>query len=131
MMPENRQRGRGRHERIVGRTRLEAGGMRSGRYHGWWVVFCTFVIALYGWGFGFYGLGLYLVALHTDHGWSPATISAGITFYYVAGAFVVMQVGDAIQRVGARTIVLAGVALMALGVVALTFLHQPWQLYLA
>ena len=103
----------------------------SRRYHGWWVVFCAFVIALYGWGFGFYGLSLYLVALHDKLGWTPATISTGITFYYVLGAFVVMQVGDAIERMGARPIVLGGMVLMAVGVAALTFLQEPWQLYLA
>jgi MFS family permease len=105
--------------------------MQRKRYHGWWVVFCAFVIALYGWGFGFYGLSLYLVALRQDHGWTPAIISTGITFYYVLGAFVVMQVGDAIHRIGARTIVLGGMALMALGVAALTLLQREWQLYLA
>ncbi|WIM11195.1 MFS transporter [Enhydrobacter sp.] len=103
----------------------------SRRYHGWWVVFCAFVVALYGWGFGFYGLGLYLVALHDKLGWSPATVSAGISFYYVLGAFVVMQVGDAIQRFGARPVVLIGTAMMALGVAALTIVREPWQLYLA
>jgi len=65
-----------------------------GAYHGWWVVFCAFVVALYGWGLGFYGLSLYLVALTKAHGWSPATVSSAITFYYVAGAFLVMEVGD-------------------------------------
>jgi predicted MFS family arabinose efflux permease len=105
--------------------------MQSVRYHGWWVVFCAFTVALYGWGFGFYGLSLYLVALQKTCGWSPAAISAGITFYYVLGAFAVMQVGDAIQRIGARTIVLGGTLLMALGVTFLTILREPWQLYLA
>jgi MFS family permease len=105
--------------------------MQSVRYHGWWVVFCAFTIALYGWGFGFYGLSLYLVALQKTHGWSPATISTGVTFYYVLGAFAVMQVGDAIRRVGARTIVLVGTLLMALGVALLAVLSEPWQLYLA
>ncbi|SKA40944.1 Predicted arabinose efflux permease, MFS family [Enhydrobacter aerosaccus] len=103
----------------------------SRRYHGWWVVLCAFVIALYGWGFGFYGLSLYLVALHNAHGWSPGTISTAITFYYVVGAFLVMQVGDAIHRFGARPIVLGGIALMASGVAALGILREPWQLYLA
>ncbi len=105
--------------------------MSRPRYHGWWVVFCCFVIALYGWGFGFYGLSLYLVALSRAHGWSAATISAAITFYYVAGAFLVMQVGDAIEKRGARLIVLSGVGLMGLGVLAVTVVRQPWQLYLA
>ena len=79
------------------------------------MVFCAFVVALYGWGLGFYGLSLYLVALHKAHGWSPATISSAITFYYVAGAFLVMQVGDVILKRGARLVVMVGVALMGAG----------------
>jgi len=103
----------------------------STAYHGWWVVFCAFVVALYGWGLGFYGLSLYLVALHKAHGWSPATISSAITFYYVVGAFLVMQVGDVIQKSGARLVVTGGTALMGLGVLGLTVIDQPWQLYVA
>lgn len=111
---------------------MRAGELKAGGfYHGWWVVFCTFVMALYGWGLGFYGLSLYLVALSKIHGWSPATISAGITFFYISGAFLVMQVGDAIQKRGARIVVLVGVGLMGLGVLGLTVIEQPWQLYLA
>lgn len=105
--------------------------MSRARYHGWWVVFCCFTIALYGWGLGFYGLSLYLVALSKAHGWSPATISAAITFYYVAGAFLVMQVGDTIEKRGGRVVVLVGVGLMGLGVLGLTIVRQPWHLYLA
>src|SRR3954465_617230 len=107
--------------------------MKNGRpvSHRWWVVFCSFVIALYGWGLGFYGLSLYLVALHKAHGWSPATISSAITFYYVVGAFLVMQVGDVILKRGARLVVTVGAALMGAGVLALTVIDQPWQLYFA
>ncbi len=104
---------------------------KNKRYHGWWVVFCAFVIALYGWGLGFYGLSLYLVALQKAHGWSPATISSAITFYYIAGAFLVMQVGDVILKRGARLVVIAGAGLMGVGVLALTVIDRPWQLYVA
>jgi MFS family permease len=103
----------------------------NSRYHGWWVVICAFTIALYGWGFGFYGLALYLVALNKAWGWSPAQISSAITFYYIAGAFLVMQVGDLIQKRGARPVVLCGSGLMALGVVGLTLARELWQLYAA
>ncbi len=105
--------------------------MPRGPYHGWWVVFCSFVIALYGWGLGFYGLSLYLVAVTKIHGWSPAVISSAITFYYLAGAFLVMQVGDVIHRHGARIVVLTGAGLMGLGVLGLTVVDRPWQLYIA
>ncbi len=105
--------------------------MSPKRYHGWWVVFCCFVIALYGWGLGFYGLSLYLVALTKAQSWSPSTVSGAITFYYIAGAFLVMQVGDTIQKNGGRIVVLFGVGLMGLGVLGLTLVREPWQLYLA
>jgi predicted MFS family arabinose efflux permease len=104
---------------------------KSVRYHGWWVVFCCFVIALYGWGFGFYGLSLYLVALQKLHGWSPATISTVITFYYIVGAFLVMQVGDVIQKRGGRIVVITGTGLMSLGVAGITLVREPWQLFVA
>src|SRR5260370_694604 len=42
-----------------------------------------------------------------------------------------MQVGDTIEKRGARIVVLAGVGLMALGVLGLTVAQQPWHLYLA
>jgi MFS family permease len=125
MTSENRQRRRENREKRAGMEK------RKSRYHGWWVVFCAFTIALYGWGFGFYGLGLYLVALNKTWGWTPSQISSAITFYYIAGAFLVMQVGDLIQKRGARPVVLVGSALMALGVIGLTFAHELWQLYAA
>jgi hypothetical protein len=32
-------------------------------YQGWKVVGCAFLIAVFGWGFGFYGIGVFLVEL--------------------------------------------------------------------
>jgi MFS family permease len=125
MRPENRQRPPQTSEKI------DAMENKVPRYHGWWVVLACFTIALYGWGFGFYGLALYLVALNKAWGWSPAQISSAITFYYIAGAFLVMQVGDVIQKRGARSVVLSGSAMMALGVVGLTLAREFWQLYVA
>jgi len=123
VISENRQHRapiRGKHD----------GTMSNKRFHGWWIVFCCFTIAVYGWGFGFYGFALYLVSLQKARGWTPATISSAITFYYVCGAFLVMQVGDVIQKRGARPVVLIGSGLMGLGVLGLTVLHELWQLYL-
>jgi hypothetical protein len=50
-------------------------------YHGWLVVGAAFVVAVFGWGLGFYGPGIYLVALQGRFGWSAATISSAITTY--------------------------------------------------
>ena len=35
----------------------------AGLYHGWVVVAAAFFVALFGFGLGFYGPGIYLVAL--------------------------------------------------------------------
>ena len=32
-------------------------------YQGWKVVGCAFLIAVFGWGFGFYGIGVFLAEL--------------------------------------------------------------------
>ena len=42
-----------------------------------------------------------------------------------------MQVGDVIVKRGSRIVVIGGAGLMGLGVVGLTFIHEPWHLYLA
>src|ERR1700724_3876485 len=63
---------------------------RRGVYHGWLVVGAAFIVALFGWGIGFYGPGIYLVALQQRHGWSTAEISSAITAYYLLGATLIL-----------------------------------------
>lgn len=54
---------------------------------GWRVVWTAFVVAMFGFGIGFYGPAVYLPALHQARGWSISTISAAITAHYLVGAF--------------------------------------------
>ena len=87
------------------------------------------MIALCGWGFGFYGPGVYLAALHALHGWPTALISSAVTVYYLCSATWIMLVGDAIERFGPRRVVLVGTLAMAAGVLALTLARASWQIY--
>ncbi|WP_374445466.1 MFS transporter [Stella sp.] len=105
--------------------------MRTPIYHGWRVVFCAFAVAFFGWGLGFYGPGIYMVALQQRHGWPTAFIAAAITLYYVAGAALIAGVGRAFERFGPRRTVAAGAVAMAAGVTALPQLEAPWQLPIA
>jgi MFS family permease len=100
-------------------------------YHGWRVVAAAFLIALFGWGLGFYGPGIYLVALEERHGWPGAEISFAITTYYLAGATLILFGGSAFERLGAPCVVTAGAVAMAAGVALLTLIRQPWQVYAA
>jgi MFS family permease len=101
-------------------------------YHGWFVVAAAFLVALYGFGLGFYGPGIYLVALNSLHGWSVDELSSAITTYYVLGATLLFfWVGPLFDRRGARTVVLAGTVAMACGTMLLALFTRPWQVYAA
>lgn len=51
---------------------------RAAIYHGWYVVACAFLVALAGWGFGFYGPGVYRKARKSaaSSAWSRRTLVA-------------------------------------------------------
>ena len=101
-------------------------------YHGWLVVAAAFLVALYGFGVGFYGPGIYLVALKELHGWPVDELSSAITTYYVLGATLLFfWVGPLFDRHGARKVVLAGTVAMACGTMLLAHVTRPWQVYAA
>src|SRR5438128_1094749 len=58
---------------------IETTPARRSVYHGWRVVAAAFLIAFFGWGIGFYGPGIYLVALQARNGWPTAMISSAVT----------------------------------------------------
>ena len=100
-------------------------------FFGWVIVLVAFAIATFGWGLGFYGLGIYLVELHRQHGWPIAFISSAITGYYIVGGVLVMYLSDFFARWGPRRTVLVAVGAMGVGVLGVAAATRPWQLYLA
>jgi MFS family permease len=116
---------------VLSRIKTTATSARTGIYHGWLVVGAAFLIAFFGWGIGFYGPGIYLVALQQRHGWSTADISSAITAYYLLGATLILFAGSVFERLGARHTVSAGAIAMACGAVLLTLVSRPWHVYAA
>jgi hypothetical protein len=45
------------------------------------VVLACYLAAVFCWGFGLYGHGVYLTELHRLHGWPTALISGAITVF--------------------------------------------------
>ena len=103
--------------------------MRLRYFPGWNVVGATFVMALFSFGLGFYGLSVHVATLQRLHGWSAAAVSAPVTIYYVAGALLTVWIGDLFGRFGPRAVVIGGSVAMAAGLAALGRVTQPWQLY--
>jgi MFS family permease len=112
-------------------TRPATAAEPTGLYHGWLVVAAAFLIALYGWGIGFYGPGIYLVELRQRLALSTAQISSAITMYYLLGATLIFFAGAIFDRFGTRRVVVTGAVAMACGAVGLAFITRPWQVYAA
>src|SRR5215467_10004462 len=98
-------------------------------FYGWNVVGATLVMALGSFGLGFYGIAVYVAALQDLHGWSASTVSAPVTVYYVAGAFLTAAIASVYERFGPRTVVAGGAVAMAASVATLGLVDRPWQLY--
>jgi MFS family permease len=103
----------------------------SPRYAGWRVVAACFIVAVFCWGFGLYGHGVYLVELQRLHGWPASLISSAASAYYLLSATLVVFISDAVARLGPRRVVLTGAACMGTAVTLLAFIGAPWQLFAA
>ncbi len=101
------------------------------QYQGWRIVAVCFLVATFGWAFGFYGQSVYLAELHRLHGWPTALISGATTFFYLSGAAVVVFVAEAVKKFGPRNCLVAGACATAIAAISLGQVREPWQLYLA
>ena len=97
-------------------------------FAGWTVVGVAFLIAMFAFGIGFYGVGLYMVVLHDRLGWPVSLISLAITGYYVLSAAMITVVGDAFDRYGARRVLLVAIGGLATGVLLVASAAHAWQL---
>jgi MFS family permease len=105
--------------------------VKAGRgiFLGWKVVATAFVVALFSWGFAFYGSGVFLHALHQDRGWPISVVSAAITAQYVFSAGIVAYLSDIHRRLGVARTTRIGVVLLALGTLGWALARAPWQLF--
>lgn len=103
----------------------------TGGYAGWRAVVACFLMALFAWGLGFYSHGIYLTELQKATGWSTSFISSVITGHYLLSALLLIGIADVMDRLGPRTVVLAGVVLQAAAVLMLPQVRAPWQLIVA
>lgn len=100
-------------------------------FFGWRVVSAAFVLAVFGWGVGFYGPPVYLHAVVERTGWPVALVSSAVTAHFLIGAIVLANLPRLYRAVGVPAITSVGVAMLALGVVGWAVAREPWQLFAA
>ena len=103
----------------------------SPSFFGWKVLWATFVLAVFGWGVGFYGPPVFLHAVVQRTGWSVGLVSGAVTLHFLAGTGVVANLPRLYRRLGVARTTAGGAALLALGVAGWAVAQAPWQLYAA
>lgn len=95
------------------------------------MVLACFGTALFAWGFGFYGVSVYVAELHATRGWSASLISSATTVYYLVSALLLALVPGWIGRFGPRAVLLAGAAAMLAGASGLAWATTAWAMFAA
>lgn len=99
--------------------------------YGWRVVAAAFIVAVFGWGLGFYGPPVYLEVIRQSHNWSIAFVSGAVTLHFLVGLIVIPNLPSLYLRFGLPIVTFVGGIVMALGILGWAFASNAWQLYLA
>ncbi len=97
-------------------------------FHGWRVVWAAFVLAIFAWGIGFYGVGLYIQTLSASRAWPVGWLSAAVTFHFLVSAGLVAVLPDWHRRFGIAAVTRAGALASALGLLGWGWAPHPWLL---
>ena len=103
----------------------------SGMFYGWRVVAAAFVLAIFGWGLGFYGPPVYLHAVREARGWSLALVSAAVTVHFLFGAIVIANLPRLYRRFGVPAVTKTGAVSLACGITGWAVAQEPWQRFAA
>jgi MFS family permease len=104
---------------------------RQATFQGWRVVSAAFVLAVFGWGLGFYGPPIFLQVLHEQRGWPIGLIATAVTVHFLVGAYSGANMHALHQRFGARNVTRACSSMMAVGLIAWATSRAPWHIFAA
>jgi MFS family permease len=101
------------------------------RYAGWRVVLGCFLVALFLFGFGLYGRGVYLAELQRLNDWPAALISGAITLSFLFSNIFATFTNELVARLGVTRLVLLGIVALAASTTLIASATSLWQLYAA
>ena len=99
-------------------------------YFGWAIVTAA-VLASFG-QVPVFGpvLGVFIIPMQEDLGWSRATLSFGFTVGSMTGSVVTFIIGSLLDRYGARIIVVSTGIIITSAMLGLASMDQPWQFWI-
>ncbi len=102
---------------------------RAGFFFGWWVVFASATVLFFTGGTFFYGFGALFNPIVNEFGWSRAAVSLAFSLRTEVGGIAAPVVGFLVDRLGARRLMVFGVATVALGFFLLSRIQDLWAFY--
>ena len=100
-------------------------------FFGWRVVWAAFVLAVLGWGAGFYAPPIFLHAVVERTGWPVALVSAAVTAHFLVGVPIVANMPALYRTLGIAAVTSLGALLLSVGIVGWSLAREPWQLFVA
>ena len=91
----------------------------------------AFVLAIFGWGLGFYSLPVFLGVIHEARGWPLGVISGAMTLHLLVGSLMATRLPALHAYFGMACYTQAGAVLIALGLLGWALAWEPWHLYVA
>lgn len=109
------------------RVRSEQKGS-SGAYFGWWIVVAAFLNLFFVVGIIFYGFPVFYPYFVESLGLTRAQLTQGFLLGFLfAGLPFGVLAGAMIDRIGARRVILIGVALVAASLILMSVMSRFWQ----
>lgn len=100
-------------------------------FFGRYVLAGTFILAIFGWGVGFYGPPIYLQTVIQRTGWDVALVSSAVTLHFVMGAIAVANLPKLYNALGVPWTTIAGAVASAIGTYGWAVAATPAQLFIA
>ncbi len=123
-------RAHGADTRGLGRASADARPARVLRppiFYGYWLGGVAFIAQFVSAGVVNYAAGPFLKPMTEELGWSRSQYAIALTVGSFVMAFAGLSIGGYVDRRGGRQLMRAGVAAMALALVALSFVQELWQ----
>jgi MFS family permease len=99
-------------------------------YYGWAIVIASFAASFGEVPVNGPVIGVFIKPMQDELGWSRGTIAMGFTIGSIVGALSSAMVGRAVDRYGARVVVVASGVLIATALVGLSMIQEPWQFWM-
>ena len=97
-------------------------------YAGWWVISAPFLAAMLTVGSGQYAFGLLIPPLEQEFGWTRTQINLSLSFTAV-GSLIAPFLGRVMDRHGAKNILAASIALIAVSYLLRPLMTELWHWY--